>query len=96
MLRERVFIQAPLGGRHLGDVTEFFAVADDPALEFRNETSGPADEKAPLCLQRAGNHTLKRLPDIFRHALFALIIIAVYTNCCVKGRLHGQGILSHP
>ena len=95
-LRERVFIQAPLGGGHLGDVSEFFAVTNDPAPEFRDETCAPADEKAPLCLQRAGNNPLKRLPDIFRHAVFTLIIIAVYTNCGVKGRLHGQGILSRP
>ena len=95
-LRERVFVQTPLSGGHFGDVTEFFAVTNDPAPEFRDETRGPADEKAPLRFQRAGNNALKRLPDIFRHAVFALIIIAVYANCSIEGRLHGQGFLSHP
>lgn len=95
-LRERVFIHATLRGGHFGDVAEFFAATNDPAPELRDKPRGPADEKAPLCLQRAGDHPLERLPDIFRHAVFTLVIIAVYTNCCVKGRLHGLGLFSNP
>jgi hypothetical protein len=88
--RERVFIQAPLCRWHFGGVTKLFAVTNDPAVELRNKTCRGAGKNAPLRLQSTGHNSLKSLPDIFRHAVFTLVIIAVYTNCCVKTRLHGQ------
>ena len=83
-----LFIHSPLSRWQLGDISELFAVTNDCALELRNKTRRLANEKAPSCLQGTGHYSLKSQPDIFRHALFALVIIAVYANCGIKTRWH--------